>query len=90
MYFKTLLVYSEDDTVNALCNSVTRHIETANNSQSNTKNVWKIYEACIVTLNMARNSLLKQQQIGKLQFDIIGFLNSVVLTTLNDSRKYIM
>lgn len=83
--------YSEETAVNALCNAVTRHIEAANNLQSSNcvtrdaENMWKIYEATIVALNTAKDSIIEQQKIGKLQFDIIRFLNSIVLATLKNS-----
>ncbi|XP_014203577.1 importin-9 isoform X2 [Copidosoma floridanum] len=91
---QTLLSYSDDVTVNALCNAIAKHIEAANNSQSNnhiTKDVkyfWKIYEACILALNIAKSNVVEQQHSGKLQFDIIRFLDSVVLSTLNNSGAH--
>lgn len=92
-YLQTLLSYSEEAAVNALCGAITRHIEAANNPQSpncvtrDVATIWKIYEACIVSLNTAKDSIIEQQQSGKLQFDIIRFLDSVVLATLNNPGK---
>ncbi|XP_058802875.1 importin-9 isoform X2 [Phymastichus coffea] len=86
----TLLSYSEQDSVNALCDAITKHIEVANNIQSsnyimrNDGNRWKMYEACIVTLSSAKDAVAEQQRAEKLQFDIIRFLDSVVLSTLNN------
>ncbi|OXU19363.1 hypothetical protein TSAR_015966 [Trichomalopsis sarcophagae] len=90
----TLLSYSEEAAVNALCGAVTRHIEAANNPQSpncvtrDVGTIWKIYEACIVSLNIAKESIIEQQQSGKLQFDIIRFLDTIVLATLNNPAAH--
>lgn len=88
---QTLLSHSEEAAVNALCSAVTRHIEIVNNLQTPnclpifTDNLWKIYEACIVALSTAKETVVEQQHCGKLQFDIIRFLDSVVLSTLNNA-----
>lgn len=48
------------------------------------ENVWKIYEACIMALVLAKDAVAEQQHSKELQFDITGFLDTVVLSTLNN------
>lgn len=85
------MTYSNEISVNALCSAITRHIESVNNPQiqspitRNSENLWKIYEACIASLITAKDAIVELHRTRKLQFDLIGFMNSVVLSTLNNS-----
>lgn len=95
MYPQTLLSYSEEAAVHALCGAVTRHIEAANELRAansaagrNDDNWWKLYEASIVSLGASKDSVVQQQQTGRPSFDIVRFVNSVILTTLNDPGKW--
>lgn len=46
---------------------------------------WKLRESSLVALSMAKNIVIEKQLAGILQFDIIRFLDTVVLGMLNDS-----
>ncbi|KZC12620.1 Importin-9 [Dufourea novaeangliae] len=86
-----LVNYSEDKSINVLCEVVTRHIEatsrlqTANSSGDNNESWWKLRESCILALSKIKDSVVEKHTSRMLQFDIIRFLDTVVLATLNDS-----
>jgi len=77
--------------VHALCDVVTQHIEAtkalqANDDDSNSnESWWKLRESSLLALSLSKNSVIEKQQAGILQFDIIRFLDTVVLGMLNDS-----
>lgn len=79
--------------MNALCEAITRHIEATNRLQaggddnSSIENWWKIHESSILTLSITRDIVIEKQQEGLLQFDIIRFMDTVVLNNLNDSSN---
>ncbi|XP_053974223.1 importin-9 [Hylaeus anthracinus] len=86
-----LVNYSEEKAVNALCEVVTRHIEATSRLQSandGSKNEtwWKLCESSILALSKIKDAVVERHKAGILQFDIIGFLDTVVLATLNDSE----
>ncbi|XP_043599539.1 importin-9 isoform X2 [Bombus pyrosoma] len=86
-----LVNYSEEKAVNALCEVVTRHIEatsrlqTANNGSGNSETCWKLRESSILALSKIKDVVVERQKAGMLQFDIIRFLDTIVLATLKDS-----
>jgi len=77
--------------VHALCDVVTQHIEAtkalqADDDDSNSnESWWKLRESSLLALSLSKNSVIEKQQAGILQFDIIRFLDTVVLGMLNDS-----
>ncbi|KAL2717247.1 importin-9 [Vespula squamosa] len=86
-----VISHFEERAVNALCEAITRHIEATNRLQaggddnSSIENWWKIHESSILTLSITRDIVIEKQQEGLLQFDIIRFMDTVVLNNLNDS-----
>lgn len=86
-----LVNYSEEKAVNALCEVVTRHIEATSRLQStndgseNNETWWKLRESSILALSKTKDAVVERQQTGILQFDIIRFLDTIVLATLKDS-----
>ncbi|XP_020292882.1 importin-9 isoform X2 [Pseudomyrmex gracilis] len=90
-FLMTLLTNSEDKTVHALCDVVTRHIEATKEMRVNgeggnsNESWWKIREASLLALSLSKNSIIEKQQEGTLPFDIVRFLDTVVLEMLNDS-----
>ncbi|PBC27176.1 Importin-9 [Apis cerana cerana] len=86
-----LVNYSEEKAVNALCEVVTRHIEatsrlqSTNNGSENDETWWKLRESSILALSKTKDAVVERQQTGILQFDIIRFLDTIVLATLKDS-----
>ncbi|XP_011308403.1 importin-9 [Fopius arisanus] len=83
-----LIQRSEEDSVNTLCGIVTRHIEAANSMRATNENSWKLSEAAIFALSTARDQLVDKLKAGELQFDIVGFLDRVILGILNDSSAH--
>ncbi|XP_076236291.1 importin 9 isoform X2 [Calliopsis andreniformis] len=88
----TILVnYSEEKAVNALCGMITRHIESTsrlqgvNSGSENNETWWKLHESSILALSKIKDAVVEKHNTGVLQFDIIRFLDTVVLATLNDS-----
>lgn len=88
--------YSEEKAVNALCEVVTRHIEatsrlqSTNNGSENNETWWKLRESSILALSKTKDAVVERQQTGILQFDIIRFLDTIVLATLKDSGIQIL
>ncbi|OAD62485.1 Importin-9 [Eufriesea mexicana] len=86
-----LVNYSEKKAVDALCEVVTRHIEASsrlqntNNGSENNKTWWKLQESSILALSKVKDVVVERQETGMLQFDIIKFLDTIVLATLKDS-----
>ncbi|KAK1135756.1 hypothetical protein K0M31_000333 [Melipona bicolor] len=83
----TVLVnYSEEKAVSALCEVVTRHIEATNRLQTaNNETWWKLRESSILALSKVKDVVVERQKAGMLQFDIIRFLDTIILATLKDS-----
>ncbi|XP_015606737.1 importin-9 isoform X2 [Cephus cinctus] len=85
---------SEETTINVLCDVIRRHIEStrnlraAGNGSSATGNWWKLQESSLTALSLAKDAVVEKQRTGTLGFDIISFLDSVVLATLNDSGAH--
>lgn len=72
--------------MNALCEVVTRHIEATNRLRSeNNETWWKLKESSILALSKIKDTAVEKQQAGMLQFDIVRFLDTIVLATLKDS-----
>ncbi|XP_033341884.2 importin 9 [Megalopta genalis] len=86
-----LVNYSADKAINALCKVITRHIEATNALQNangcgeNNESWWKLRESSILALSKVKPAVVEKYASGMLQFDIIQFLATVVLATLNDS-----
>lgn len=77
--------------MHALCDVVTRHIEATKTLQANddgsssNESWWKLRESSLLALSLSKKTVIEKQQTGVLQFDIIRFLDTVVLGMLNDS-----
>ncbi|KAL6255029.1 hypothetical protein P5V15_013362 [Pogonomyrmex californicus] len=89
-FLTALINHFEEKAVHALCDVVTQHIEatkTLLNGDSGNSNEswWKLRESSLLALSLSKNIVIEKQQTGLLQFDIIRFLDIVVLGMLNDS-----
>lgn len=51
---------------------------------------WKIHESCMLAMGSVKALVIDAIQKGKVQFDVTGFLQSVVLDDMNYSGKNIM
>ncbi|XP_012280793.1 importin-9 [Orussus abietinus] len=79
--------------VNTLCEVIRRHVEEANHLQvpgngSGSNNKWKLYESSILALSICKDAVIEKLQEGILQFDLVSFLDNVVLASLNDSGAH--
>lgn len=85
-------VHSEETAVNALCDVITKQIEAGNairlsGNEGASQNWWKLHEASILAFGLVREIIVEKQQAGELRFDIVAFLENVVLADLNNSGK---
>ncbi|XP_015173193.1 PREDICTED: importin-9 [Polistes dominula] len=91
-FLSNIIIQFEERGVNALCEAITRHIDATNRLQvgggdnRSIENWWKIHESSIIALSITRDTVIETQQQGLLQFDIIRFMETVVLNNLNDSN----
>ncbi|KAL3853056.1 hypothetical protein ACJMK2_016638 [Sinanodonta woodiana] len=68
----------------ALCQSITRHVQTSNiERNSGNESWWKVHESCMLAMGSARDLLLDAIKAGKVQFNIQGFLETIVLSDMN-------
>ncbi|XP_067212892.1 importin-9 isoform X3 [Linepithema humile] len=87
----TLINHFKEKAVHTLFDIVTRHIEATKTLQANSvgsnsnESWWKLRESSLLALSLSKNIIIKEHQAGMLQFDIIKFLDTVVLGILNDS-----
>ncbi|KAM8976738.1 importin-9 [Pelodytes ibericus] len=74
----------QNDSATALAAAATRHFQEAeqNKSQSG-EHWWKIHEACMLALGSVKSVFTDGVQTGQVQFDMAGFLTSIILSDLN-------
>ncbi|GFY70331.1 importin-9 [Trichonephila inaurata madagascariensis] len=71
----------EDKCSVSLCAAITRHIHEADKNTN--PNWWKIHESCMLALGSVKDLILSGIKGNSLQFDMPGFIHSVVLEDLN-------
>lgn len=49
---------------------------------------WKIHEACMLALGSVKTIITENVKNGRIQFDMHGFLASVILADLNLAGEY--
>ncbi|XP_064607438.1 importin-9-like [Liolophura sinensis] len=70
----------------ALCAAVSQHMQEAEAAKSaGSQNWWKLHESCMLAIGSVKSEIVHCLQDGKIQFDINGFLQSVVLADLSNS-----
>ncbi|XP_052680706.1 importin-9-like [Crassostrea angulata] len=73
-----------EDSAPALCQAVTKHLTTVEPlKNANDPNWWKVHESCMLAMGSVTDLVTESIQSGKVQFDITGFLQSVVLADMN-------
>ncbi|GBL76601.1 Importin-9 [Araneus ventricosus] len=75
----------EDKCSTSLCAAVTRHIHEANKNSN--PNWWKIHESCMLALGSVKDLIICGIQGNHLQFDMQGFIHSVVVEDLNTAES---
>lgn len=67
------------------------HDNTSSLSSSTPSSSWKICESAILALSIAKDQVIEQMQEGTLRFDLVAFLNTVILDgILNDPSNYLI
>ncbi|XP_053562447.1 importin-9 [Bombina bombina] len=74
----------QNESAVALAAAATRHLQEAEQNKSQGgQHWWKIHEACMLALGSVKIVLTEGVQSGRVQFDMNGFLTSVILSDLN-------
>ncbi|XP_020710899.2 importin-9 isoform X2 [Athalia rosae] len=88
-----LVTNFEQTAANALCEVITKQIEAGNAmrisaNENVNQNWWKLHEASILAFGIVKDIIVEKQQAGTLQFDIVAFLENVILAHLNNSGSH--
>uniref|UniRef100_A0AAQ5XCP6 Importin N-terminal domain-containing protein n=1 Tax=Amphiprion ocellaris TaxID=80972 RepID=A0AAQ5XCP6_AMPOC len=74
----------QNESAAALAAAATRHLQEAEQSKnSGNEHWWKIHEACMLALGSVKTIITENVKNGRIQFDMHGFLASVILADLN-------
>uniref|UniRef100_A0A4W3IWE3 Importin 9 n=1 Tax=Callorhinchus milii TaxID=7868 RepID=A0A4W3IWE3_CALMI len=72
------------DSAAALAAAATKHLQEAEQAKNNgNAHWWKVHEACMLALGSVKSAITENVKDGRIQFDVHGFLTSVVLADLN-------
>lgn len=72
----------------ALCNAVTKHIqESEATKNAGNPHWWKIHESCMLALGSVKDMVIQSIKAGGLQFNLTGFLQTVVLQDMEYSAS---
>ncbi|XP_041083190.1 importin-9-like [Polyodon spathula] len=76
----------QNESAVALAAAATRHLQEAEQAKnSGSEHWWKVHEACMLALGSVKSIITDNVKKGRIQFDMHGFLTSVVLADLNIS-----
>ncbi|KAF7208122.1 importin-9 [Nothobranchius furzeri] len=74
----------QNESAAALAAAATRHLQEAEQAKSSgNEHWWKIHEACMLALGSVKTIITENVKNGRIQFDMHGFLASVILADLN-------
>ncbi|KAM9408998.1 importin-9 isoform 2-T2 [Pholidichthys leucotaenia] len=74
----------QNESAAALAAAATRHLHEAEQAKNGgNEHWWKIHEACMLALGSVKAIITEHVKNGRIQFDMHGFLASVVLADLN-------
>uniref|UniRef100_A0A672H6L7 Importin N-terminal domain-containing protein n=1 Tax=Salarias fasciatus TaxID=181472 RepID=A0A672H6L7_SALFA len=74
----------QNESAAALAAAATRHLQEAEQAKnSGNEHWWKIHEACMLALGSVKAIITENVKNGRIQFDMHGFLASVILADLN-------
>ncbi|XP_034021991.1 importin-9 [Thalassophryne amazonica] len=74
----------QNESAAALAAAATRHLQEAEQAKnSHNDHWWKIHEACMLALGSVKTIITENVKNGRIQFDMHGFLASVILADLN-------
>ncbi|XP_043977919.1 importin-9 [Gambusia affinis] len=74
----------QNESAAALAAAATRHLQEAEQAKNGgNEHWWKIHEACMLALGSVKTIITENVKNGRIQFDMHGFLASVILADLN-------
>lgn len=74
----------QSESAAALAAAATRHLQEAEQAKNGgNEHWWKVHEACMLALGSVKSIITDSVKSGRIQFDMHGFLSSVVLADLN-------
>uniref|UniRef100_A0A1A8IQK3 Importin 9 n=1 Tax=Nothobranchius kuhntae TaxID=321403 RepID=A0A1A8IQK3_NOTKU len=74
----------QNESAAALAAAATRHLQEAEQAKSSgNEHWWKIHEACMLAMGSVKTIITENVKNGRIQFDMHGFLASVILADLN-------
>lgn len=74
----------QNESAAALAAAATRHLQEAEQARNGgNEHWWKIHEACMLALGSVKAIITENVKNGRIQFDMHGFLASVILADLN-------
>ncbi|XP_014822679.1 PREDICTED: importin-9 [Poecilia mexicana] len=74
----------QNESAAALAAAATRHLQEAEQAKNGgSEHWWKIHEACMLALGSVKTIITENVKNGRVQFDMHGFLASVILADLN-------
>lgn len=74
----------EDECASGLCQAVTKHLQEAEQKKiAGDPNWWRVHESCLLAMGSVKDMIVEQITNSKLQFDLSGFLETVVLADLS-------
>ncbi|CAG5979250.1 unnamed protein product [Menidia menidia] len=74
----------QNESAAALAAAATRHLQEAEQARNaGNEHWWKIHEACMLALGSVKTIITENVKNGRIQFDMHGFLASVILADLN-------
>ncbi|RUS86218.1 hypothetical protein EGW08_006013, partial [Elysia chlorotica] len=72
----------------ALCNAVTKHLQESEDvKNAGNPHWWKIHEACMLAMGSVKDMVIQSIKTGGLQFNLTGFLQTVVLRDMEYSAS---
>uniref|UniRef100_A0A8C1PCX9 Importin 9 n=1 Tax=Cyprinus carpio TaxID=7962 RepID=A0A8C1PCX9_CYPCA len=74
----------QNESAAALAAAATRHLQEAEQAKNTgSEHWWKVHEACMLSLGSVKTIITENVKNGRVQFDMHGFLASVILADLN-------
>eukprot|EP00064_Thunnus_orientalis_P013015 superscaffoldBa00002064_g13052 len=81
---KAVATEFQNESAAALAAAATRHLQEAEQAKnSSNEHWWKVHEACMLALGSVKTIITENVKNGRIQFDMHGFLASVILADLN-------
>ncbi|GFO07409.1 importin-9 [Plakobranchus ocellatus] len=72
----------------ALCQAVTKHLQESESAKNaGNPHWWKIHESCMLALGSVKDMVIQAIKTGNMQFNLVGFLQTVVLADMQHSAS---